>query len=1431
MGTTTKTYKKDHMESKNGLTSTTTNDDDPHNEMKSLSLKMPNCCHDASKLRRESNASQSSISMSSCSSVIMTDSNLQQHRQQSLAAPTTLPGPQMTADSTLEPTVVTAAVSHNRTHGGTQQDQKSSSSSASSINKPFVQQHLHTKPSAEDESRNKLASLPPPNIVVTPTPNKSQTRCCIPESSTDNEIDTLTTNVGNFSSPEQSPPWTFSSSRSLPPLCERLEKDLLLFSNDQTQTTVAATAASDDRKKKSSSSYIALVKFPLNEECTSLKFSPSGRLVIGGFADGTVRLFDLTGHFKKSSVAANKRASLSSTTKASTNTTSSGGSSILLDSKDHQLFGAVAGQIHAKGVHTSLLMTVDVAEDCRWCFAGVLRGSMELLALDLTELEQEFDRYAMNNHARQKTTTDNIPTSHCPIQDGNKRENDEEEEEEDKNMLDCVTVYRHADAKLRGFGACTRLQHSESYLLFSGKAIKNIHIWKFTPPSPTSSVNDVDALPTWVQLYNTQTNGTTIQFLHFRRILGQDENGRSITTQLQALSKSDGQKLRVWDLTHEDQPPKHSSSSPPNQQAHSTRGERESSNNEVARKRPPYFDVPNTEAALVVAGHLCLCGGSDLYNQMSLVSLEASLGSGHSSKTANNDNCRFDNNNNSTGSKSAASNWFNHTELALPGATASPVDEVRRRPGRGDLKCLEAAFTTGYDSNHVLLQLSDGTVWNYNPQPSSFSSSTSSTAANANISSSFCSPLAHPAFDILPSGIHRCLGVGRVGQPGLALAAAAIYSASRNKGRLIIVPMDHDPSAGLERSRDRPGFWGYVDTTITASTAMMATPTATSKAFNEANNQTNHRLPPTPLLKNTQSHEKEINRSERKQFVTPASSVASVNFSTSPSSLSSLGSQSQTTNGVQSNSLSESYSGENSPHKKSIESSPSSPPLHQPSNDNDDDGNNTATMHDCLTPTTAVVHTSKTLSPSEFNSTDETIPSKRAEGQSRMACLDKLTECSQAATCSEKNLLPSSQSKTEQQPEEHSSLSSPSDPRKRAMLSELSRNIAFPKQRKRQIENIKKEDVPATCIIAPTNSKTAAFKRPRVVSKQTESDNAIKHSKHPIPRTAAAGDSNLPPASSLTAAVALAATTSRKSNGISLKTNDHGQHSAPAEEEEEEEHEAAKIIALLHRREPLGDDDDVRKDDCVVSESDKGSSSPSMGTRHEDKLKHFVLCEAPGPCEDPAQPLGCGNNDLVKVLPVMATPRIEQHFSGSRRITPEKGKVVEKKINTTTTVEVSWSPPAIPRARSCAEIAATLNALEERMSYNRTWLMQYKLEHYCRQPPLLSKAITLRVNQDAAQTRLCQQLWKMVQTLQKEKDSHRRTNAMSMWQATAQSLLQWQQLELDDPSLLSLPSQQQDALSGASTSSSKKDGLDCRAHYISAQTCLHNAFMPPPLPA
>lgn len=282
--------------------------------------------------------------------------------------------------------------------------------------------------------------------------------------------------------------------------------------------------------------------------------SPSGNFVWAGFSDGTLRVFDLSGRFDLGQEVWEAQRQKSS---------------LLVPSTSHQRFGAVACQIHARGVHTDLLMQVTACGD--YVFGGVPRGAIEVYAVNIKDLEAQ--------------VTNNIASFHPPT----------------KNILDYIQVHVHADAKLKGLGASIQLQNASrpTYLLLTGRGIKNIHIWKFQPPilSEESAV--------WEQLYDTQTNGNTINFLSFYR----NPQGK-----LWGISQSDTQRVRLWDLSVE-----------------------ESKESQDRPKRPKYEDVTNSQAALGIAGGYGICGGPTMYNQLSIVSL---------------DNPK---------------SIYNHTELALPG--------------------------------------------------------------------------------------------------------------------------------------------------------------------------------------------------------------------------------------------------------------------------------------------------------------------------------------------------------------------------------------------------------------------------------------------------------------------------------------------------------------------------------------------------------------------------------------------------------------------------------------------------------------------------------------------------------------------------------------------------------------------------------------------
>jgi hypothetical protein len=135
-----------------------------------------------------------------------------------------------------------------------------------------------------------------------------------------------------------------------------------------------------------------------------------------------------------------------------------------------------------------------------------------------------------------------------------------------------------------------------------------MHIWSFIPPQGNRTE------PLWQCLYDTPTNGNTIKYLSFRT----DSNGL-----LQGISKSDDQKLRIWDLSYEQQVnggSKIQSKSVIKQLAKKALAERYP--DKKRPKRPPYIDVVATENALGVYGPYIFFGGESMFNKMGVMFLD-----------------------------------------------------------------------------------------------------------------------------------------------------------------------------------------------------------------------------------------------------------------------------------------------------------------------------------------------------------------------------------------------------------------------------------------------------------------------------------------------------------------------------------------------------------------------------------------------------------------------------------------------------------------------------------------------------------------------------------------------------------------------------------------------------------------------------------------
>lgn len=229
----------------------------------------------------------------------------------------------------------------------------------------------------------------------------------------------------------------------------------------------------------------------------------------------------------------------------------SNGIIMLLDltSSNSSKKGYVVGHIRAKGMHTNLLLTVKITEDCRFGFAGVMKGSMEMLAIDLSSL---------------------------PLWSTKRR----------FTYRELISTSNHLDSKLRGFGAVTRVMtpsgadHAE-YRLLCGKGIKNIHVWSFIPEAAQGSK------ATWTCIYDVPTNGNTIETMSFR--CGGDR----------VLTKSAGMCIRVWNLTESVSLNGNSTSGTP------------SSESSTLLSKPTYEDIPNSQDTRTILGDVAYGGTYD----------------------------------------------------------------------------------------------------------------------------------------------------------------------------------------------------------------------------------------------------------------------------------------------------------------------------------------------------------------------------------------------------------------------------------------------------------------------------------------------------------------------------------------------------------------------------------------------------------------------------------------------------------------------------------------------------------------------------------------------------------------------------------------------------------------------------------------------------
>lgn len=330
-------------------------------------------------------------------------------------------------------------------------------------------------------SNNALPSLiNPTKSIINTTPNTisaplSGIKSNVSSSDYENETTILLENNSNDNSDSVANSPTSSHSECNTPSIDAIEIEKSIYENN-TQTKIDLIELPTLQLNKLSRQFID----EANIEVTSVDITSHGCYILVGCGNGFILLYDLSNPMQQ---------------------------------------GILVGHIRAKGLHTNLLLSVKITEDCRYCFAGVIRGSSEMVAIDLGRLPV-WNNANMNITPRRKS----IP------------------------ILDLITTHSYSDAKLRGFGAAVRVQYpdeinrKDTYRLVCGRGIKNVHVWQFVPaPLIRSGMENIE--PTWNCIYDVASNGNTIELMEFRK------GG------MELMSKSAGVNLRVWDLSQYDVDP------------------------------------------------------------------------------------------------------------------------------------------------------------------------------------------------------------------------------------------------------------------------------------------------------------------------------------------------------------------------------------------------------------------------------------------------------------------------------------------------------------------------------------------------------------------------------------------------------------------------------------------------------------------------------------------------------------------------------------------------------------------------------------------------------------------------------------------------------------------------------------------------------------
>lgn len=278
-------------------------------------------------------------------------------------------------------------------------------------------------------------------------------------------------------------------------------------------------------------------------------------------------------------------------------------------------------------------------------------------------------------------------------------------------------------------------------------ASQNIHIWSFKPSRPEKGEES-----NWACLYDTQTNGTSISQLYFRH------NAAG----LHGISKSDDQKLRVWDLTWE--------------QKRVAEGRDDSDR----PKRPSYVDVASTESTVGVCGTYAFALSAASEAIINLIPLDAD----------------------------DVSSPFNLTELALPqdsGMEQSVRPSRTGRQQRGELKSVVNVSGLEFDTTHALLNLSDGSVVHYShddaghPLLLQCPPALTQTSIDADIQA------ASLGLPLLSNQKKMCLA--RVGSNGMVLLAVSSFDESTTRGAIMLRSL---PVSANDAVISKPRrFWGF----------------------------------------------------------------------------------------------------------------------------------------------------------------------------------------------------------------------------------------------------------------------------------------------------------------------------------------------------------------------------------------------------------------------------------------------------------------------------------------------------------------------------------------------------------------------------------------------------------------------------------------------